>query len=104
MGQQRAVERQRARRTPPDREEHIQQRLLGIDRDDAERVVDEMRRHVDGKHEPGDVAKTAHEAARAGRGADRGQGSVGAHGPDCRLSYRPRATPAAMCQAWNSGA
>ncbi len=91
VGQQGGVESQRAERRLPDRPQHVEKRLLRLDREHPERVVDEMGGDEDGEDEPGDVAQPPHGARRAGARTYCGQGG-GAHGADCRLSCGPRAT------------
>ena len=96
---QRAVEHHRARHALPDRRQHFQQPVLGVDRDDAERVVEEMRRDVDGEYEARDVAEHPDDAAGRRPTAWSGWSVSGAHRADCRLSYGRRAIGARLSAA-----
>jgi hypothetical protein len=60
MREQRAVQQDRAHRAaPPERERHAHA-IHGLDRDHAERVVQEMPDHEGRDHQPRDQAKKSH--------------------------------------------
>ena len=73
MGHQRGNEEYRAGRTAPHPEEPNPARLHRVERDQAERMVDEMRRHVGQKNEPRDQAQASNHACPRARSIPEGR-------------------------------